>query len=423
MLIAEDDEISAIWPEGKQSNDAKKRYKLIKEAFRNGFLLEMIEKSETLDPGQIPDSELSEECREWLDEIISAISAEVGRALVEILILQLSIKVICPAQDVRLHKGYWAEGLSMRSLDKEYVRPALSSKDLLRMNRDGAFMTRSFAENYPFTVYYKADIRGAKGTAKELWLRFVNRVESNEVDAGAALLFALGLLKTKSDEFKQMVEVMLNALEDWIRGKQPVLLNKAADMIKSHIEESASHARLLEIAIHSFMQALEENDVDLGGSLKQLMPMRTANLKHGNIGDVEVVLGKHIIEAWDAKYRTPYLSDFLDELLTKIEDRDVSDLRFGFIVFPERIEYDDDKNKVKEIEDEYEIEVEVYSLDEWLQAEMKVAESFGVSEGTLAESWLTAYCKSLGQKKRDIAPIDEPTFFWVESLLSLFSKS
>src|SRR5260370_8870582 len=63
---------------------------------------------------------------------------------------------------------------------------------------------------------------------------------------------------------------------------------------------------------------------DFEGNLKPLMPMRTANLKHGNIGDIEIILGDSVIEAWDAKYATPYLSDALDELVDNIRNRNVS---------------------------------------------------------------------------------------------------
>ncbi len=37
--------------------------------------------------------------------------------------------------------------------------------------------------------------------------------------------------------------------------------------------------------------------------------MRSANKKHGNIGDLEVLEKSNIIEAWDAKYGKAYLRD------------------------------------------------------------------------------------------------------------------
>ena len=36
-------------------------------------------------------------------------------------------------------------------------------------------------------------------------------------------------------------------------------------------------------------------------SLKPLSQMRSANKKHGNIGDIELLEDRQIVEAWDAK--------------------------------------------------------------------------------------------------------------------------
>jgi hypothetical protein len=36
--------------------------------------------------------------------------------------------------------------------------------------------------------------------------------------------------------------------------------------------------------------------------LKPLSQMRSANKKHGNIGDIEILEARQIIESWDAKY-------------------------------------------------------------------------------------------------------------------------
>lgn len=87
------------------------------------------------------------------------------------------------------------------------------------------------------------------------------------------------------------------------------MLEDVIVIITRHIDESQAPARLLEIAIHTLLQALEEADVNLGGTLKPLMAMRNANQKNKNIGDVEIVYGSAIVEAWDAKYGTMYLGD------------------------------------------------------------------------------------------------------------------
>ena len=55
--------------------------------------------------------------------------------------------------------------------------------------------------------------------------------------------------------------------------------------LKSFVDNSPYSARLFEIALHSLFQALEDQMV-LDGYLKPLCQMRSANKKHGNIGDI-----------------------------------------------------------------------------------------------------------------------------------------
>ncbi|WP_223824082.1 hypothetical protein, partial [Candidatus Enterovibrio escicola] len=90
------------------------------------------------------------------------IPARIGRGFTAIL---LTIKSICSEQSIRLHKGSaggstfsWKNGIPMRVLDKKYNTPVLRKYDLIRMNADGVFMTRSLAENYPYSELYKAAI-------------------------------------------------------------------------------------------------------------------------------------------------------------------------------------------------------------------------------------------------------------------------
>ena len=69
---------------------------------------------------------------------------------------------------------------------------------------------------------------------------------------------------------------------------------------------------------HGFMQAMHESHLLGDLDLVPMSQMRSANKKHGNIGDVELREGRVIVEAWDAKYGKPYLRDELEELRDKI---------------------------------------------------------------------------------------------------------
>ena len=91
-------------------------------------------------------------------------------------------------------------------------------------------------------------------------------------------------------------------------------LESAISFIKSFVDESPYSARVFEIAMHAFFQVLQDKNV-FEGVLKPLCQMRSANKKHGNIGDIEIVKkhgGLEILESWDAKYGKPYLRDELE---------------------------------------------------------------------------------------------------------------
>lgn len=173
VLTGEGNLVARIWAEGKQSEKAQERYQRVKKALEEGFLAQKIEEARSPDLTPIIEVKLPTEQIKAIEEIFSSVTAQSGRALVDIFVLQLVVKVICPEQDVRLHKGSknssafsWEEGISMRSIDASYIGPSLRQYDLLRMNQYGAFMSRSFAENYPYTRFYKAEIQGAKQRGK-----------------------------------------------------------------------------------------------------------------------------------------------------------------------------------------------------------------------------------------------------------------
>jgi hypothetical protein len=287
------------------------------------------------------------------------------------------------------------------------------------MNRYGAFMTRTFAENYPYTLFYKAEIAGAKRRGKQGWLLLIDELEMGRVDAEAALLYVLQLLWKASEAFTRLVSELLERLDAWMARPIRLSTGEVAALLQRHIERSEACARLLEVALHALLQALEELHVDLGGTLKPLMPMRTANLKHGNVGDVEVLAGDLVVEAWDAKYDQPYLSDALDELVEKLRGRDLSELRFGYVLLPAKKVYPEVERKIGAIAEQFGVIIRVLAFDEWVHEQSLRGQAIGHSEAAIACAWLRAYAESLTLRRIDKAPIDEPTLEWVKSLLQI----
>lgn len=405
---------SSTYREGVQSEEARRRYEKIKEKLDEGFLEDVLEKVQR----EGFSDTLSGEDKEILLKFADAVTSNSGRGLVALGVQQFAIKAICPEQSVRLHKAgknkkdfSWQEGISMRSIDSAYVAPFLRQYDLLRLNKDGAFMTRTLAENYPFSKLYKAKIQGPRAQ----WLELVDRLESGTIDPLAALEFILAFLQNKSDAFNAKCREALGALN----SANGVTLDKVERAVKSFLQNTEYTARAFEISLHSFMQAL----IDMGyakNDLEPLSQMRSANKKHGNIGDIERKDGSDILESWDAKYRKPYLIDELSELEDKLETAPRV-MTAGFVCDLQPEIKNDVKEKMADIETEFDTEVKILSLHDWIGYQIELT---NVSDrDALGAAWLVALTESLTLQRPQCAPIDEPCETWVEDLTKVIKRS
>lgn len=273
-------------------------------------------------------------------------------------------------------------------------------------------MTRSLAENYPYSKVYKAAIRGAK----DEWIQVVEWLERGEMPAQPALLYLLSKMSRFRDRALALEDLTVQNATKFC-GKR-VAFADAARIIRSHID-TGHGARLFEVSIHSLFQVLEDEE-KLEGSLAPMPQMRSANKKRDNIGDVEIVssLSKHVIsESWDTKYGKTYLSDELDELDEKLERHPETKL-VGFITDGKATIDSHIRKKIVDISQKHDCELKIFQFDDFLAWRTK---DCGVVD--LGNKWLIAYAESLAQKRRDRAPIDEPTGEWLESLNRLLEKN
>lgn len=179
------------------------------------------------------------------------------------------------------------------------------------------------------------------------------------------------------------------------------------------VDSSEYAARVFEVAAHSLFQVLEDEGV-LDGTLKPLCQMRSANKKHGNVGDVEVIRGKtglSVLEAWDAKYGKSYLRDELEELGDKLADHDETKLA-GFVTSGKPDLRKEVRDRIVELEDLYSVTIQVLSFHEWAKQQLERSNDPSVA----CLDWLTAFAESLCLKRRIRAPIDEPAEAWVRHL-------
>lgn len=406
-----------IFKQGKISKDSIARTNKIKSSLESGYLEKIISDLKHSEV-EIIIEDLDENLINNINILIDSVTSEAGRALVGLTVMQLAIKSIAPKQDIRLHKGSsnsnsfsWVEGISMRVLDKKFVTPVLRKFNLLNLNADGFMMTRSLAENYPYTKLYKAQIRGAR----QEWLDIVESIEIENINHYLALQYLISLLLNKASDFDFEAENLINSANLYLskNSHNDILLK-----ITSHISSSKYAARLMEVAMHSLMQSISFSDCNL----KPLSQMRSANKKHGNIGDIELLKNNSIIESWDAKYGKNYLSDEIDEVSEKLKLHNKARI-VGFVTFDSPVVDTVINEKINKVKITHGINIEIMSFNDWVKSIYdRVEELELLKKDDLSRYWLLAYAESLAQKRRDIAPIDEPCFEWVTSLRSILEK-
>lgn len=405
-----------VFLEGVSSSQARKRSSRIDAALGDGFLLREIEECRA---GSVSALTLSATDRRSVLALADGVTSERGRGIVALTVLQLAIKVVCPGQDIRLHKAArsagtfgWVEGVSMRTLDKAHVTPVLRKTGLLRMNADGAMMTRGLAENYPYTLVYRAALRGPR----DEWLTLIDRVEAGIVDPAAALRTLVGALIARTDEFDELAEDVVAAATGFAPSADDPI-GTARALIWHHVVAAEHSARLMEVALHSLLLALEEDPAVRIGTVRPLGQMRSANKKHGNVGDVELEDDGVLVVAWDAKYGKCDLLDALEELGEKLEQHpDV--IEAGFVISDELDNDPAHGARTRSLSDEMGATVRIVQFDEWVDDQTANASD----AMSVARRWVALYSSSLALRNRERAPLDEPTWAWLETLLPLLES-
>ena len=195
----------------------------------------------------------------------------------------------------------------------------------------------------------------------------------------------------------------------------------AIDILRRHMSASNYAARIMEIAMHALMQSLAEAGVLGSATLIPLSQMRSANKKHGNIGDIELCENDKIIEAWDAKYGKSYLRDELEELHDKLEHH-AAVTEAGFVTSETPVLAAELTERIAELQEINDLTIHILTLDEWVTRQyQRVLPIISMSEADLAQRWIRAYVESLAQKRRTQAPIDEPSFQWLTAFQSLLN--
>lgn len=392
--------------QGKQSKEARLRFKEISDTLKADYLKNRLSRINLENFSKLEDSE-----KNALTQLVDGITSEVGRALVGLTFLQLTIKSIKPIQNIRLHKGNnlkdsfsWEEGISMRTLDKNFTTPFLREMGFLNLNRDGVFMTRSLSENYPYTPLYKAQM---KGPFKE-WITIVNFIEEKPEKSSVALDYLMSLLSNRSVKYNELVEKTCQLAENF----KDRTFEDYKEFLEKFFNQTNYSARAFEVVLHALYQVLDSNNFLSDLDLKPMTQMRSANKKHGNVGDIELAENEEIIEAWDAKFGKPYLRDELEELNDKLNEN--NSVKIAGFVSNVELELRDVESRRSEIEFNSDTKIYLYTFDEWVQYVIK---DIPLEElPRIGYEWVNAVVETFSRKRIGIAPIDEPCLDWLEDL-------
>ena len=189
-------------------------------------------------------------------------------------------------------------------------------------------------------------------------------------------------------------------------------------MISTFFNTTNYSARAFEVSMHAFFQAMYELHYLGGAEVVPMSQMRSANKKHGNVGDIELTEDNIIFEAWDAKYGKPYLRDELEELRDKLITH--PDVRVaGFVVNSPVDMRRDIVDRKNELQVETDTEIYLLSFDEWVDYE--TADLTQSQKNNLGYNWLIALVESFAQRRLALAPIDEPCDAWIHDLIKIMT--
>lgn len=413
-----------IFEEGPQTDEARQRYEHIQEELDDGYLDQQIRDIATT--GTQLDTDLDDNHQALIDDLVDGVSDGAGQSLAGLAIVQLTIKSIEPAQNIRLHKGSqrsdhfgWKEGISFRTIDGRHIAPALREYDLLNVSKDGVMMTRSLAENYPYSQVYKSSLRGPC----DAWGKLVESIERSDSSLAPepALRYLLLALVNRGSCAQHINQNLLEAVEALRNtGVSP---DQIFDVIQRHIRHSPHGDRVLKIALHALYQVIEDNDKlagvsPTGGKLQppEFTPLPDADIDshYPSITVTHPSDESHIHTAWDVNTGRLDMVAKLDQLENLLQAHPEIQ-RLGVIVENGPSVDTDIDDQLTAIEDQHNVEIRITTFqdlcNEWLEDL--------VSSGTDYSQWLVAYAETLTHRRRNRAPLNEPTREWVEILTDI----
>ena len=128
-----------------------------------------------------------------------------------------------------------------------------------------------------------------------------------------------------------------------------------------------------------------------------------------------------IVASWDAKYGKANLRDEIEEMDTKFYANTPPNI-FGFVTSVDPELTLEIKKRRDEVSLKHSVDISIACFEDWISQQVDSALALGISEEELSAHWIRAFSESLAQRRREMAPIDEPCLDWLKTLQAQLEK-
>lgn len=253
-------------------------------------------------------------------------------------------KLVDPKQDIRIGQDNMQNGYSNRTLDQSVVTPFLKRNDYTHCQASGLESGRNFERPLPWDLDYPSNPRGHGN--REAFLGILNHIQVENGDPEAIALFLMFYEKSKSK--KQSPAIMPSREEK---------ISRIMDLLTAHFRESTGQgkSRLPVLALYAiYLELVKELDRFKGCSLLDLQRHTTADMRSGQIGDIQVNRSDEPFEGIEVKSEKPITADMVRELPRKFNGYKVS--RYYILSTADTYILKEDEASIKEAVDKVEMQ-------------------------------------------------------------------
>lgn len=253
---------------------------------------------------------------EAIDVLIDKIDS--NKSLLSALVTSIVKKIICPTQDIRLHRTDFENGYSARSLDTNVTAPFFKQHFPKYANKESAFLTLATRERIRWTLEEGSFLKIRNKEVKNAFLSILNALENRKVDTKECLAYIFVKLIELSAHHYAIFDKTIESLS----FTQVINIDIVLQMLQKHFETKLS-SRLPVIAIYAAYQELFKQIKRFEGKKLALLNTHTSSDKHG-YGDIDILNNDGTyFESVEIKHGIPINKNHIFDIAKKCENSTV----------------------------------------------------------------------------------------------------